>query len=1441
MNRFFFIVCTICIFSQKINSANYYWVGGSGDWNDLNHWATSSGGVILHGQIPTALDDVFFDANSFNNPAQTVTLNVTEALCNNMDWTGVGNNPEFFGTALNTLKIYGSLTLAAVMKLNLFGPVSFEAVAPGKTITSLGQIFHYSSIVFNGVGGSWTLTDSLTLTAFGDINLKNGTLNSNNKKITAKSFSSTTATSRSLIMGSSIFNLLNGFTISATGMTVNAGSSTINLTDPNGCSFSGGGFVYNNLNLTGPGTINDNNSFNDVFFASDGTIEGNNIFNNVVFSNNGNINGNNLYNNLQFSPGYSYTLARGKTQTINTTFSANGNCGGHISIITDVSGSQSTINHPPGTVTVSFAILKDINAAGGATFTANNSIDLGNNSGWTINVQSTQDLFWVGNSGNWNDGNHWSTTSGGTPSGCCPTPTDNVFFDANSFSLAGQTVTINGAAFCNNISWTGTVNNPNFAATFSDYLKVYGSLIFIPGMTLGIQGNVYFEATTMGKTITSSGQIFGSVIFNGIDGGWTLQDPLKAMITISLNNGTLNTNNQLVAADGFRSTSSTTRTLTMGSSVFNLSGGSCWQVSTSGVITLTLNSGTSTINSTNLGGSSFSGDGLVYYNLNFTGPGNIGGNNTFNNVFFADNGIVYGNNIFNNATFLKNGNIHGNERYNNLIFTAGYTYTLENGFIQTINISLTANGTCASRITIASNLPGTQATISHPPGAVTVSYVSLKDLRATGGAIFTANNAIDLGNNSGWTINSVAPKDLYWIGNTGNWDDGNHWSLSSGGPPLGCLPTPVDNVFFDINSFTAAAQTVTINVEVAYCKSMTWTGAANNPALEGLPINSLKIYGSLTFISGMTQNFQGAVFFEATTTGKTITSAGRSFLNTVTLNGVGGGWTLQDSLRTTGIINFNNGILNTNNRTVYAGAFLSYSTTTRTLNMGSSIFNLSNIGMFWDINPTGITINAGTSVINNTNSGNASLTGLRSSGFNYYNLNFNNVSGIPGSIIGNNTFHDVFFVTDGLVENNNTFHDAVFSGNGTIKGNNTYHDLTFTPNYVYTLTSGKLQTIQNKWSIQGACNWYILLQSSIAGSPSFITKASGTVNAFNMHIQDIHCLGGATFNAYNCVDLGGNSGWNFLTLDPLSNPGPITGPVSVCSGQTGVVYYINSVRGAISYSWTVPPGAVITAGQGDTSIVVSFGATSGNVTVTAFNGCDFSNSSSNLAVAVNPILTPAITITASPGAIICTGNSATFTATASNTGVGTVNYNFKINGNTVQSGASNTYTSSSLVTGDAVSCVITITGGGTCLTSNTASSNTIIMTVMAYMTPAVSITVAPQNPICAGTSVTFTANATNTGSGSVNFNFKINGSTVQNGASNIYTSTGLINGDAVTCDITITGGNCLTINTASSNAISMTVLPSYTPAVSISASPSGSICAGVSVTFTATASNISGG
>lgn len=50
------------------------------------------------------------------------------------------------------------------------------------------------------------------------------------------------------------------------------------------------------------------------------------------------------------------------------------------------------------------------------------------------------------------------------------------------------------------------------------------------------------------------------------------------------------------------------------------------------------------------------------------------------------------------------------------------------------------------------------------------------------------------------------PKVRYWIGNSGSWDDTNHWSLTSGGVGGASVPTVSDDVVIDNNSFTEPGQ-----------------------------------------------------------------------------------------------------------------------------------------------------------------------------------------------------------------------------------------------------------------------------------------------------------------------------------------------------------------------------------------------------------------------------------------------------------------------------------------------------------------------------------------------------------------------------------------------------------------------------------------------------------
>ncbi len=119
-----------------------------------------------------------------------------------------------------------------------------------------------------------------------------------------------------------------------------------------------------------------------------------------------------------------------------------------------------------------------------------------------------------------------------------------------------------------------------------------------------------------------------------------------------------------------------------------------------------------------------------------------------------------------------------------------------------------------------------------------------------------------------------------------------------------------------------------------------------------------------------------------------------------------------------------------------------------------------------------------------------------------------------------------------------------------------------------------------------------------------------------------------------------------MTATPAT-PGVISGSAIVCEGATGVSYSISSVAEATSYTWTVPSGATITAGDGTEAITVSFGTTSGDVCVTASSICGTS-SPRCLAVTVN--LAPVITVNPSDTEVE-EGDPATFNVTATGSGL----------------------------------------------------------------------------------------------------------------------------------------------------------------------------------------------
>ena len=57
----------------------------------------------------------------------------------------------------------------------------------------------------------------------------------------------------------------------------------------------------------------------------------------------------------------------------------------------------------------------------------------------------------------------------------------------------------------------------------------------------------------------------------------------------------------------------------------------------------------------------------------------------------------------------------------------------------------------------------------------------------------------------------------------------------------------------------------------------------------------------------------------------------------------------------------------------------------------------------------------------------------------------------------------------------------------------------------------------------------ISLQSATQGLEFTLSQASGTVDGTYLILEDVHGIGGTTFNATNSVDNGNNDGWNFVT------------------------------------------------------------------------------------------------------------------------------------------------------------------------------------------------------------------------------------------------------------------------------------------------------------------------
>lgn len=289
-------------------------------------------------------------------------------------------------------------------------------------------------------------------------------------------------------------------------------------------------------------------------------------------------------------------------------------------------------------------------------------------------------------------------------------------------------------------------------------------------------------------------------------------------------------------------------------------------------------------------------------------------------------------------------------------------------------------------------------------------------------------------------------------------------------------------------------------------------------------------------------------------------------------------------------------------------------------------------------------------------------------------------------------------------------------------------------------------------------------------------------------------------------------------------PYALTGATSYCQGSGGVV--VGLANSEVGVTYTLYKNTVAqTPTVAGTGSAISFGnQLFGTYTVSGTNPGGTTVMTGSLVITETPTVPVSVALGVDLNNL-CTPVPVLFTATPTNGGTPT--YQWYLNG--APTGSNQPTYSYTPANGDQV--YVMMTSDVVCPTGNPATSSTITMAILPTLPASVSVG-ASQNNICDGVSVNFTANPTN-GGATPSYQWYVNAAPV--GTNQATYSYAPANGDQVYVVMT-SAYPCVTGNPATSTTTTMIVNP-LAP-VSVSAAPDqNNICAGTTVTFTATPVN----
>ena len=1053
--------------------ADRYWVGGTGTWDGTStaNWSASSGGAS-GASVPTAADNVFFDAGSDAGGIFTVTMATTPRLCNDFTASGLDFTMTLAGTSIG-LTVSGSLTFPATNFTRTYtGITTFNATTTGKTITTNGVAFG-ANVTLNGVGGAWTLGSAFSC-GTSTLSLTNGTFDTSasNYAVTAGLFSSSNSNIRTINLNGSTITLSGssfGWTMTtSTNATVNAGTSTIQLSDSSAPVFNGGGLTYYNVSFT-----------NTAATSGSRSITGANTFNNLTFS----------------------TIASAGTngiriladQIINGTLTASGSSGNRRMYFN--SGTSPPIGTTRTLTCASIAAMSDVDfrditiAGAHGTLSGTRLGDCGGNSNITFVAGKT--VYWnLAVGGNWNT-NGWAASSGGAVATTnYPLPQDIAVIENTGLNTSA-TISVGTEANIGTFDASTRTNAMTFnISAFSP--RIYGdfllgsSSIVITAISTGI---LYFNNRSI-KTVNSGGSTFNVEVHVDSPGGGiqliTNNLTVSSTQEVFLRTGTLDLNNLTLTTPKFSSSFSDTRAVAFGATGsiilnnttagadnldiatatgFTFTGTS--NISAAMSVTRTFRFGTTGATASNrlninlTSGSStptFSGS---FRQIDFTGS-TASASATCHGFTLASGGTYTGNNF----TTVGDGTLTSNGRAINVLTVngAGITTTLQDALT-----TLTGSGSATCTLT--------QGTLNLNNFTLTTSILSSSNTN-TRAIAFGSTGSIVLAASVGATNLSMATATNFTF--TGTSSISAAMSVTRTFNFGGTAGATTSNRL-NINLTSGAS----IPTFTGSFRQINFTGSTSNPGNQNISCHGFTLASGGTYT---TTDF--------TTVGDgTLTYTGKAF-DALLINGSGITTTLADAGQNAQL-SLINGTLDLAGFTFTATSAVVTFTGTKnlTFNGGTVVCSAATSTAWYNNVPTGFTTTAG------TGTGTISMTAATAKTF------------------------------DGGGSTYNCTLNQGGAGTLTITGANTFNDITETVPTANQITfPASTTTTVNNFTLSGSSGNLVSIRSSTPATQFTLSKSSGTVSVSYLDIQDSNATGGATWQSFTSngnVNSGNNLGWDF--------------------------------------------------------------------------------------------------------------------------------------------------------------------------------------------------------------------------------------------------------------------------------------------------------------------------